>query len=602
MPTFRALVAADLPSLSSIYIPYTGATTAVDLNTKTLTNISRLGINSTAVPDILLRAYGDNNSTSRISIRGYSSDANSSSMRVAKFRGTFASPQAPQNGDSLGKFELAGYGTTSSTGYPQASYEGVATENWGATARGAKAVFKVTLNTTTTQVTALTLDQDKSATFASSVTATSFSGSGAGLTSIPNSALTNSTISGVALGGSLYNLTAGTGVSFSAGTTYNGSAAITINATGSGGTVTSVAALTLGTTGTDLSSTVANSTTTPVITLNVPTASATNRGALSAADWSTFNGKQAALVSGTNIKTVGGVSLLGSGDIGTIGATYGGTGQSSYAVGDILYASTTTALSKLADVATGNALISGGVGVAPSYGKIGLTTHISGTLAVGNGGTGLTTLTANYIPYGNGSSAFSSSANFTYDGSVVNIGGSGGGNTLNLWGTNGVGLRIANTSTGNSAYITSNASDVLNIQSNSGSINFLISGGVSKIYAKGSNGYVGINNSSPTSQLDVVGNGNFTTSLYAGTTLTYGTTVFAAGADANTLTTCGAYAGYSISNGPSTFPNPAAWILIEVFNTGNNIIWQRCTDAPYGSNAVKNRGSANGGATWYAWV
>jgi len=65
---------------------------------------------------------------------------------------------------------------------------------------------------------------------------------------------------------------------------------------GSGiGTVTSVAALTIGTTGTDLSSTVANSTTTPVITLNVPTASAANRGALSAADWTTFNNKQSAL-------------------------------------------------------------------------------------------------------------------------------------------------------------------------------------------------------------------------------------------------------------------------------------------------------------------
>jgi hypothetical protein len=64
---------------------------------------------------------------------------------------------------------------------------------------------------------------------------------------------------------------------------------------GSGvGTVTSVAALTIGTSGTDLSSTVANSTTTPVITLNVPTASAANRGALSAADWTTFNNKQPA--------------------------------------------------------------------------------------------------------------------------------------------------------------------------------------------------------------------------------------------------------------------------------------------------------------------
>ena len=46
------------------------------------------------------------------------------------------------------------------------------------------------------------------------------------------------------------------------------------------GTVTSVAALTLGTAGTDLSSSVANGSTTPVITLNVPDASATARGVI----------------------------------------------------------------------------------------------------------------------------------------------------------------------------------------------------------------------------------------------------------------------------------------------------------------------------------
>ena len=74
-------------------------------------------------------------------------------------------------------------------------------------------------------------------------------------------------------------------------------------------------------------------------------------------------------------------------------AAKGGTGQSSYVIGDILYASGTTALSKLADVATGNVLISGGVGVAPSYGKVGLTTHVSGTLSVANGGTGVTSST-----------------------------------------------------------------------------------------------------------------------------------------------------------------------------------------------------------------
>jgi hypothetical protein len=103
-------------------------------------------------------------------------------------------------------------------------------------------------------------------------------------------------------------------------------------------------------------------------------------------------------------------------------AISGGTGQTSYAVGDLLYANTTTTLAKLADVATGNALISGGVNTAPAWGKIGLTTHVTGTLPVGNGGTGLTTLTANYIPYGNATSAFQSSANLSFDGSNLKVG------------------------------------------------------------------------------------------------------------------------------------------------------------------------------------
>ena len=160
------------PSLTG-FIPYTGATTAIDLNAKTVVNISHLGINTTTVPTILIRAVGDNNSSSRIAMRGYSSDANSSSIRVTKFRGTVGAPQAPQSGDSLGKFELAGYGTTSSEGYPQASFEGLATESWGAIARGTKVVIKVTPNTTITQAVALTINQDKSAVFENSITGTS---------------------------------------------------------------------------------------------------------------------------------------------------------------------------------------------------------------------------------------------------------------------------------------------------------------------------------------------------------------------------------------------------------------------------------------------
>jgi hypothetical protein len=57
--------------------------------------------------------------------------------------------------------------------------------------------------------------------------------------------------------------------------------------------VTSVG-ITLGTTGTDVSVTGSPITTSGNITINLPTASATNRGLLSSADWTTFNNKQAA--------------------------------------------------------------------------------------------------------------------------------------------------------------------------------------------------------------------------------------------------------------------------------------------------------------------
>jgi len=53
---------------------------------------------------------------------------------------------------------------------------------------------------------------------------------------------------------------------------------------------------------------------------------------------------------------------------GTLLATNGGTGHASYVIGDLLFASSSTALSKLSDVAIGSVLSSGGVGVAPSWG------------------------------------------------------------------------------------------------------------------------------------------------------------------------------------------------------------------------------------------
>jgi len=286
-------------------VPYTGATGAVDLNNKSLTNISNLGINTTTVPTIKFRAFGDNNSTSRIAMRGYSSDANSSAIRVTKFRGTYAAPQAPQSGDSLGKFELAGYGTTSSDGYPQASFEGVATEAWGATARGTKTLIKVTPNTTTTQATAVTIDQDKSVTLAGALSvtgtttlATSLSGLAKLTSGVVSTATSGSdyapATSGSAIlygngAGGFSSVTIGTGVSFAGGT---------LSATGSGGTVTSV---------TGTSPIASSGGATPAISISQATTS--TNGYLSSTDWNTFNGKQPA---GTYVTSVGATSPVTS--------------------------------------------------------------------------------------------------------------------------------------------------------------------------------------------------------------------------------------------------------------------------------------------------
>ena len=95
-----------------------------------------------------------------------------------------------------------------------------------------------------------------------------------------------------------------------------------------------------------------------------------------------------------------------------LGPTYGGTGQTSYATGDLLYASATNTLSKLTAGTNGYVLtLSGGVptwaaassGVSSiSFGSTGLTPStattgavtVAGTLALANGGTGATTVSA----------------------------------------------------------------------------------------------------------------------------------------------------------------------------------------------------------------
>ena len=142
---------------------------------------------------------------------------------------------------------------------------------------------------------------------------------------------------------------------------------------------------------------------------------------------------------------------------GTLAVANGGTNITSYAVGDIIYASTTGVLSKLADIATGNALISGGVGTAPSYGKIDLTTHVSGTLPIANGGTNSTaTATAGGVNYGTGTAhAYTAASTSGY---ILTSGGAGAPTFIQTLPAANGGTGVANnaamtvTGSGNFAY------------------------------------------------------------------------------------------------------------------------------------------------------
>ncbi len=81
--------------------------------------------------------------------------------------------------------------------------------------------------------------------------------------------------------------------------------------------------------------------------LSIPKEDGSTDGYLSSADWTTFNGKASVPISSTD----------------------GGTGQTTVTTGDLLYGSAANTWSKLADVASGSVLLSGGIGVAPSWGR-----------------------------------------------------------------------------------------------------------------------------------------------------------------------------------------------------------------------------------------
>jgi hypothetical protein len=97
----------------------------------------------------------------------------------------------------------------------------------------------------------------------------------------------------------------------------------------------------------------------------------------------------------TGLTTTGG-PITAAGTItltGTLIADNGGTGLSSYTQGDLLYYNSSTALSKLAkDTNATRYLSNTGASNNPAWAQIALTTGVTGTLPVANGGTGITSL------------------------------------------------------------------------------------------------------------------------------------------------------------------------------------------------------------------
>lgn len=143
---------------------------------------------------------------------------------------------------------------------------------------------------------------------------------------------------------------------------------------------------------------------------------------------------------GDNLTVGGNLSVTGAINLGSVlTVTSGGTGLSSVTAGDMLYASASNTLAKLAGAgATGSVLKSGTV--APSWGKVDMTADVSGTLPVANGGTGATTQSGaanNVLPTQTGQSGKFLTTNGT-NVSWATVSGGGGGSVTSITAGNGL--------------------------------------------------------------------------------------------------------------------------------------------------------------------
>lgn len=119
------------------------------------------------------------------------------------------------------------------------------------------------------------------------------------------------------------------------------------------------------------------------------------------------NKKLGSLTTNGVVQTSGGDGTL---SIATVTVPLGGTGDTTLTNHGVLLGAGTAAVTATAAGTSGAPFLSGGASADGAYGALNLAgggSIVTGTLAVGNGGTGLATITANSIMVGNGTSAVS---------------------------------------------------------------------------------------------------------------------------------------------------------------------------------------------------
>lgn len=117
------------------------------------------GIDAYGRPIIVLDT---NRATFLQATRYAGSNSPSTALTIYSSRGSLASPSALQSGDGLLSIQALGYGATGFSAAGRALIQFQAAENWTDSAHGTKIIFQTTPNGSTTQATALTINNDKS--------------------------------------------------------------------------------------------------------------------------------------------------------------------------------------------------------------------------------------------------------------------------------------------------------------------------------------------------------------------------------------------------------------------------------------------------------